>query len=220
MTNDNNLEKAPRHIVVTVGRQFGSGGRELGLKIAQRLGIPYYDKELLSMAASEAGVDEEFVERNDERAPKLLASALSFNMGVSPVTWYQGPSSISGDSIYATQGDAIRRIAEAGPCVIVGRTADYILRDFPCLINVFVHAPIESCVDRIVERNNKLSRREARQMAEKTNRLRASYYNFYTDKEWGNRDSYDMTVDTSRLPIDDIADLIADYARRREKNKK
>lgn len=216
MTDKNPKQsQAPRHIVITVGRQFGSGGRELGRKIAERLGIAYYDKELLCKAASDAGVAQSFVEEHDERVPKFLSSAISFNMGVSPVAWYQGPSSISGDSIYGAQGDAIRRLAAEGPCVIVGRTADYLLRDFPCVINIFVHAPIENCVDRICSRTPSLTRQKARQLAEKTNKLRASYYNFYTDKRWGDTLSYDLTIDTSLLSTDDIADLVVDYAKRR-----
>lgn len=205
----------PAHLVITVGRQFGSGGRELGRKIADRLGIDYYDKELLSRAAADAGVAESYIADNDERTPRFLSSVLSFNMGMSPVAWYQGPTSISGDTIYSRQGDTIRKLATHGPCVIVGRTADYVLRDFPCVVNIFVHAPMESCVDRIIARTPGLSRREARQLAEKTNKLRASYYNFYTDKRWGDTKSYHLTVDTSLLSTDDIADLVAEYARRR-----
>ncbi len=205
----------PTHIVITIGRQFGSGGRELGRKIADRLNIDYYDKELLSHAARHAGVDESFVTENDERTPNLLSSVLSFNMGMSTGPWYQSPTSISGDSIYASQGNTIRNLASKSPCVIVGRTADYLLRDFPCLINVFVHAPMDNCVERITRRTPELSPHKARQLAEKTNKLRASYYNFYTDKRWGDTKSYDLTFDTSLLPIDDIADIIADYAKRR-----
>lgn len=213
--NHSNHQAPPRHLVITVGRQFGSGGRELGRKIADLLGIDYYDKELLSKAASDAGVAESFVRENDERAPKFLSSAISFNMGISPVAWYQGPSSISGDSIYGAQGDVIRKLALEKPCVIVGRTADYILRDFPCVVNIFVHAPIESCIDRICRRSPSMTRQKARQLAEKTNKLRASYYNFYTDKRWGDTLSYDLTIDTSMLSTDDIAAIVADYAKRR-----
>lgn len=215
MKRENIDEPAPRHPVITIGRQFGSGGRELGRKIADRLGIAYYDKELLSHAAAGAGVSEIFVERCDERAPSFLGTTLSFNMGVAPVTWYQGPSSISGDSIYSAQSDVIRRLAAEAPCVIVGRTADWVLRDFDGLVNIFVHAPVESCVDRIVSRTPSLSRVKARQLAEKTNKLRASYYNFYTDKRWGDTRSYDMTIDTSRLPLDEIADLVTQYVKAR-----
>lgn len=202
-------------LVITIGRQFGSGGRQLGRLIADRLGIPYYDKELLSKAAKDAGVAESFVEENDEKMPNFLSSVLSFNMGMSASSWYQGPSSISGDRIYNAQGDVIRRLAEQHSCVIVGRTADYILRDHPCVVNVFVYAPIDNCVERIVGRTPELSRSKARSMAEKTNKLRSAYYNFYTDRRWGHPDSYHLMLDTSLLPMEDIADIVVEYARRR-----
>lgn len=205
----------PRKIIITIGRQFGSGGRELGRRLAARLGIPYFDKELLSRAASNAGVAEEFVTGNDERSPRFLSSVMSFSMGFAPVTWYQNPSTISADSIYTCQSDAIRRIAEEGSCVIVGRSADYVLRGSPGLVSVFVHAPLESCVARIVARGDSLTPDKARRLAKKTNRLRAAYYNFYTDRVWGRADSYDLCFDTSLLPIDDIAAIIADYISRR-----
>lgn len=203
------------NIVITVGRQFGSGGRELGRKIASRLGIDYYDKELLKQAAEGAGVSEEFVRDNDERFPKFISSALSFNMGLSPVSWYQNPSSISSDSIYGAQSEVIRSLASKGSCVIVGRSSDYVLRDFPRVVNIFVHAPMEACVRRIMSRGDSMTEDKARRLAEKTNRLRANYYNFYTDKKWGDARTYDLTFDTSLISTDDIADLVVEYVRRR-----
>lgn len=213
----NTTPDIPRHTVITIGRQFGSGGRDIGKKIADILGIPYYDKELLCLAARDAGVAESFVEQNDERTPAFLSSVLSFNMGVSPVSWYQDASSITSDSIYSAQSDAIRRIALDGPCVIVGRTADYILRDLPGLVNIFVHAPMDACIDRIVRRSPELTRQKALRLAEKTNKLRASYYNFYTDKQWGATKSYHLTVDTSLQSTDDLANFLAEYVKMRNK---
>lgn len=199
------------NLVITIGRQFGSGGRELGKKIADRLGIAYYDKELLNRAASGAGLSEKFIEDNDERFPRFLSSALSFSMGFSNISWYQSPTSISGDSVYEAQSEVIRRLASEGDCVIVGRSADYVLRELPHLVNIFVHAPMEACIDRIIRRSDITERAKARQLAERTNKLRASYYNFYTDKKWGEARSYDLSFDTSRLSTGDIAELVARY---------
>lgn len=210
----------PLHPVITIGRQFGSGGRELGQKVAALLGIAYYDKELLAEAARHAGVTEQYMEENDERAPHFLSSSLSFNMGMSPIAWYQQPTAIAADSIYGAQADAIRRVAMNGPCVIVGRTSDFILRDFPGLVNVFVHAPAEECIKRINKRAGKpLSPQKARQLIEKTNRLRASFYNFYTDKRWGEPQSYHMMLDTSAMPIDSLAEIVVEYVRRKIQTK-
>lgn len=200
-----------KHLVITIGRQFGSGGRELGRKIADLLGIKYYDKELLSHAASDAGLSQEFVEDNDERLPRFISSTLSFSMGFSNMSWYRHPTSISGDSIYETQSEVIRQIAAAGPCVIVGRSADYVLRDHPYCINIFVHAPAECCNDRIMARSDIGSRAKADKLRQRTNRLRANYYNFYTDKRWGDAASYDLCFDTSLLSPEAIARIVAQY---------
>lgn len=202
---------APKHLVITIGRQFGSGGRELGRKIADLLGIKYYDKELLSHAASDAGLSQEFVEDNDERLPRFISSTLSFSMGFSNMSWYRHPTSISGDSIYETQSEVIRQIAATGPCVIVGRSADYVLRDRPFTVNIFVHAPAECCNDRIMARSDIDSRAKADKLRQRTNRLRANYYNFYTDKRWGDAASYDLCFDTSLLSPDAIARIVAQY---------
>jgi len=207
----NNLTSSPDHLVITIGRQFGSGGRELGRKIAELLGIKYYDKELLSHAASDAGLAREFVENNDERFPRFISSTLSFSMGFGNVSWYQSPTSISGDSIYETQTEVIRQLAAAGPCVIVGRSADYVLRDCPYVVNIFVHAPADACIDRIMKRGDVATRQKANQLRERTNKLRANYYNFYTDKRWGDAASYDLCFDTSRLSTDAIARIVKQY---------
>lgn len=203
--------------VITIGRQFGSGGRELGKLIAQKLGITYYDKELLIEAAKKAGVSPEFFERNDEKAPRFLSGLLSFTMGYNPYSLYSGSTSISDDSIYTAQSDFIHHAAEQGPCVIVGRSADYVLRDHPRCANIFVHAPVDTCVDRIMRRGDKTTREQARAMAEKTNKLRANYYNFYTDKTWGDARSYDLTIDSSLMPMEDVADMVIEYVKRRFK---
>lgn len=199
-------------IVITIGRQFGSGGRELGRKLAERLGFKYYDKELLSEAAEHAGVDKAFFERCDERFPTFFNGIFSSAFGLSNVNFYAGSTSISDDSIYRAQSDFIHSLADRSDCVIVGRTADYVLRDHERLVNIFVHAPIDNCVSRIMAREEEnLTPDKARAKALKMNKLRANYYNFYTDKVWGAASSYDLTFDTSRMPMDRIVDVIVAY---------
>ncbi|MDE6269067.1 MAG: cytidylate kinase-like family protein [Muribaculaceae bacterium] len=200
-----------KKIVVTVGRQFGSGGRELGKALADSLGIKYYDKELLTEAARHAGVAPEFFDRKDERAPSFLSGLYWFNMGCKPATYYSGSNSISDDSLYTAQSDLIKRLAEEESCVIVGRTADYILRDNPNVVNVFVHAPVESCIERILRRQPELGADGARQLANKTNKLRSNYYNFYTDKRWGDAPSYHLTFDSSLLTTQGMVDVVTSY---------
>ncbi len=212
-TNDNNT---PRNTVITVGRQFGSGGRIIGRRIAERLGYKFYDKELLAEAAKHSGVSPELFEKQDERTPSFFNGIFSFAMGHIPMAYYTGTSSISDDGIYKAYSDFIHDIAGRQSCVIVGRTSDYILRDHPRCVNIFIHAPIEACIDRIIKRSPDItSHRDARAMAEKMNKLRANYYNFYTDKTWGHATSYDLCLDSSLLPVDDIVDLVIDYINRR-----
>lgn len=140
----------PAHFVITIGRSFGAGGRALGQILAKRLGFAYYDKELLNEAAARAGLDLSIFEKNDERAPGFLSGLLPMSMGYNALAWYTGPNSVSGESVYGAQSDFIREIAAKGPCVIVGRTADYVLRDFPGAVNIFLHAPEDECVKRIM----------------------------------------------------------------------
>ncbi len=199
--------------VITIGRQFGSGGRELGRKVASLLGIPYFDKEILSRAAEQGGVSEEYLRDNDERAPIMFGAPLPMAMGMSGISWYQTGGGANTESAYSLQSEAIRRIAADGPCVIVGRTADYILRDNRNTLRVFVHGETEDCLDRIMRRGDVDNRAKARQMMEKANKLRAEFYNFFTDRRWGDAASYDMTFNSSRIPLDTIAGIIADRVR-------
>ncbi len=212
-------EQDPKY-VITIGRTFGSGGRQLGMMLAKKLGIAYYDKELMLEAAKKAGMSPEFFERKDERVPSFLSGIFSFNMGLNPVSWYQGSTSISDDTIYRSQSDVIRSLAEKSSCVIVGRSADYVLRDYPNVINIFVHAPIDVCVKRIMERADCANEEKARMLAEKTNKLRANYYNFYTDKRWGVASGYDLTFDSSLVPLEDMVDIICTYVKSRLNSKK
>lgn len=202
--------------VITVGRQFGSGGRELGKALAKELGIDYYDKELLIEAAKKAGVNPEFFEKNDERFPSFLHGLFSFSMGVTPMCYYTGGSSITDDGLYKAVSDFITQTAAEKSFVVVGRTADYILRDHPRVVNLFVHAPMEECVRRITERQDAITPEKAEALARKTNKWRADYYNFFTDKEWGRADSYHLTVDSSILPIKDCVELVKNYLKLRE----
>lgn len=212
---DNENKKLPEKYVITVGRTFGSGGRELARLIADKLGIAFYDKQLLVKAAEKAGMSPEFFERNDERAPRFFSGLFSFSHGLNPMAVYSGPSSISSDAIYQAQSNFIHDIAVSGPCVIVGRTADYVLRDLDNVVNIFVHAPMDVCVRRILDRADSMTPSAARLLAERTNKIRAAFYNFYTDKRWGAAESYDLTLDSSLMPLDSAADFVIDYLYRR-----
>ncbi|MDE6332108.1 MAG: cytidylate kinase-like family protein [Muribaculaceae bacterium] len=206
----------PENYVITVGRSFGSGGHALAEALARYFGIAFYDKELLSSAAEKAGLSQDYFEQNDEREPRYLSGIFAFNMGFNPMHWYSGTSSISGDNIYKAQCDFIRETASKGPCVIVGRTADYVLRDMPNVVNIFVHAPCEECARRIMQRSKEpLTSQQAMTLAQKTNKLRANFYNFYSDKKWGRADSYHLCVDSSSMPFDELVEFVARFVRSR-----
>lgn len=201
--------------VITIGRQFGSGGRELGKMLAERFGTEYYDKKLLAEAAQRAGMSREVFERHDERVPNLMGSSLTFTMGYGQLPWYNGTAMMT-DSIYNSLSDVITGLADTRPCVIVGRSADYVLRDHAVpRVSLFVHAPMEERVKRIMKRADKVEEKAARTLAEKTDKLRAAYYNFYTDKRWGDAASYDLTFDSSLMPMEQICEVIATYMRLR-----
>jgi len=206
--------KAP--YVITIGRQFGSGGRELGKKLAERFGIDYYDKKLLLEAAGRAGMNPDVFVENDERMPRLLGSSVGFSMGYGQLPWYNGPALMT-DSIYNALADVMEHLADSRPCIIVGRSADYVLRHHPAAkVSVFVHAPMEERVRRIVARSKDIKEKNAaRILAEKTDKGRAAYYNFYTDKKWGDSASYDITFDSSVLSMDALCDILALYIRER-----
>ena len=201
--------------VITIGRQFGSGGREIGRLVAEKLGIDYYDKELLTEASKSTGMNSDFIEAADERSPRFFSSLMAFSTGFHGGSFVIGNSPISNDNIYRQQSEVIEALAERSSCVILGRTADYILRNHPNAISIFIHASIDSCVERIMRRDRCKTVDEARALAEKRNKLRAEYYNFYTDKRWGESMSYDLSIDSSKQSVEQTADIIVDYVKTR-----
>ena len=188
--------------VITVGRQFGSGGRRLARALADRLGIEYFDKELLAESAVKAGMSIDYVERNDERYPRWVTGIFSFTMGGVAFSSAAGNSPLSCDRVQSAIAAIIRDIAASRSCVIVGRTADFILRDNPRCVNIF-------------GRSDDKDPDHARSLAEKTDRRRAAYYNFYTDKRWGDAASYDLTLDLSSVSLEAAASLVEAYIRAR-----
>lgn len=201
----NNTENRPSHPIIVIGREFGSGGRSIGKMIADRLGIKYYDKELLSEAAKSLGFANEIFVAADEKRPSPFRSLLQ---GVYGIADNFHTTSICGERLYELQSKVIRKVAEMGPCVIVGRTADYILRDFPGLVSVFLHAPLEYRVAKILERHDSKTPQEAAAMARRHDSDRENYYNYFTGRHWGRASNYHLTIDASRLKNETIADII------------
>lgn len=205
------------HFVINIGRQFGSGAKQIGELIAQRLGIPLYDKELINLAAVESGYTPELFEQADEKERKGSLSALIgyFRTPLSG-NYYCAENPLSNDSLFRIQSEVIRNRAKQESCIFVGRCADYILRDHPQAINLFFTADEQARIDRIVARNG-CTEAEAKQCMERTDAQRARYYNYYTGGEWGRAAQYDLTINTSHLSDEASVELVIAYLEKRLK---
>lgn len=197
------------NLYITIGRQFGSGGRETGKKVAEALGIPYYDKELLVVAAKESGLSHQFLTEYDEKPNNSFLYSLV--MGQQNVLSGMRGTTVEQLASQA-QRDAVLSVAEKGSCVIVGRCADYILRDQPGLVRVFICADDDSRVARICQRDG-LDEKEAREKMRKMEKARAAYYAFHADREWSAADSYDLCINSSRRGIDAAVELILQFCK-------
>lgn len=204
--------------IITIARQFGSGGREIGKALADKLGIPFYDKELISIAAKESGVDSDVFENVDEHAANSLLYSLSMGL----YSFGNGFSAMGdlpvNDRLYILQHKIIKKLAEQGSCVIVGRCADYVLKERDNVINIFIHADIEHRKKRAVEVHG-VDKSRAEQIVNKTDKVRANYYSFYSGQKWGYAQYYDLCIDSSDLSIDQAVALIESYINIIEKEK-
>lgn len=197
------------NLIITVGRQFGSGGREVAKKVAEMLGISFYDKELIALAAKESGLSEELFEGIEDMSSNSLLYSLVMGIQSGNGSYYRYGDVFNSDGLFRVQSQVIRNLAEKGPCIVVGRCADYILREQPNLLNVFVHAEPECRIKRICDLHH-ISEKEAAATIKKTDKRRGSFYNFYTSQTWGNVNNYHLAVNTSKLGIDGAAQLIVD----------
>ena len=197
--------------IYTIGRAFGSYGKQVGEKLAERLGIKFYDKELLQKAAKDSGFCEEIFENHDEKPTNSFLYSLvmdTYSAGnYSATPFLDMPLN---HKVFLAQFDSIKKIAESESCVIVGRCADYALASNPKCLNVFIRADMEDRIKRISKRMD-LTENKAKDMIQKKDKQRASYYNYYTSKKWGDSRSYDLCLNTSKVSVDDCVELILQY---------
>lgn len=200
--------------VYTIGREFGSGGKEIGELLAKRLGIKLYDKELLAQAAKNSGLCEEIFENHDEKPTNSFLYSLVMD------TYSAGSYAAApfldmplNHKVFLAQFDAIKRIAKEESCVIVGRCADYALASNPDVINVFIHGDLSDRIKRISKELN-ITENKAKDMVNKQDKQRASYYNYYTSKKWGDSRSYDLTLNSSKLTNEQCVDMILEFRER------
>lgn len=202
--------------IITVGRQYGSGGRYVAKLLAEELDIPFYDKELLAEASKDSGICTEVLENYDEKNSRGLLFSLISGVqthGDSGTMYMDMPLN---HKIFLAQFDTIRRLADNGPCVIVGRCADYVLRDHENVLNVFIKASQEDRLKRIVTYYG-ADPIKAEEILKKADKQRASYYNYYATGTWGDVSNYDLCVDTGTLGIPGTVELIKKCVRIREK---
>ena len=197
--------------IYTIGRGYGRLGQLVGEKLAERLGIKCYDKELLQKAAKESGFCEEIFQNHDEKPTNSFLYSLVMDTysadNYSSAPFLDMPLN---HKVFLAQFDAIKKIAENESCVIVGRCADYALANNPDCINIFIHADLEDRI-RLISKRMDMTENKAKDLVQKTDKQRASYYNYYTCKKWGDSRSYDLTLNTSKIGIDECVDIIIAY---------
>ena len=201
---------AKTNMVITIGRQYGSAGLEIGKKLAEELGVQIYDKEMLKRAAKESGICEEIFETHDEKPTSSFLYSLvmdTYSLGYSSTGYADMPIN---HKVFIAQFDTIKRIASEGPCVLVGRCADYALEDRKDVINIFIYADMEHRIRRIARKYD-LTDAKAKDTIQKTDKKRAGYYNYYTNKEWGDAKGYDLCLNSAKLGIDGTVNAILEY---------
>ncbi|MCH5185757.1 MAG: cytidylate kinase-like family protein [Oscillospiraceae bacterium] len=196
--------------VITIGRQFGSGGRDIGKLLSEKLNVPYYDKDLVSMAAEKSNMDTEVLRSADEKAANsFLYSLVNSNpiKGINTM-YYDMPIN---DKLFIAQSEVIKSVAAKSSCIIVGRCADYILEDTDAMcVNVFIHAPLGFRIERVAK-DLSITKPQAKDKIIKTDKKRRSYYNYYSNREWDKIENYDLCIDSSKISFEEAAELIKSY---------
>lgn len=201
-----------KKIIINIGRQLGSGGHIIATMLAEKFGCKLYDREILNIAAEESGFSKKFFEQTDERKgffKSLFHTHASF---ISDNSFYS--NKFSQESLFQFQSDAIRKAAGEGSCVFVGRCADYVLRDFKNIINIFITADIDQRIQAVCKRHD-CDRATARKIISDKENCRSSYYNYYTGKKWGDSSSYDLCVNSSLLGLEDTAVFIEGFIKQK-----
>ena len=200
------------NIVITIARQYGSSGHAVGRKIAEQFGMAYHDKSLIELAAKKSGISEDTLKSADEKAtPSFLYSIAMGNYDVYPLSINFAPYELPvNDKLFNLQCDIIREEADKGPCVFVGRCADYILNGRKKLIKVFIYADIDERARRVAKYHN-ISEQDARALIYKTDKKRANYYNYYTSLKWGKSENYNLMIDTTEIGVDGAVKIISEY---------
>lgn len=203
------------HYVITIARGYGSGGRTIGKKLSEILSVPFYDRELVYMASEESGINVRLFGQADEHVEKGIFQPVSkpYQGGLIPP---ESSDFVSEENIFNYQAKVIKDLAEKQSCIIIGRCADYILRDMPNVLRVFIWAPFETCVSTIMDLQS-LSEKDAAKKIKKIDRHRSDYYRYYTGRDWQDYSNYDLCLNTQKLGFDKTCDVIVNYLQQMEK---
>jgi cytidylate kinase len=204
--------------IITINRQYGSRGREIGLQLSRELGVKFYDRELIALASKESGYVETVFENADERPSKSLLFSFVMDSYASKGWFYHHDDILSDEKLFAIQAEVIRNVARES-CVIVGRCADYILREDPGLITVFTHAPMKHRIANLRKENPGLEQKELETRIRRVDRQRANYYNYYTGRDWTSAENYHLTIDTSITGIEGAVNTILNFKEIKEKHR-
>lgn len=196
--------------IITVARGYGSGGKTIGKMLAKELGINCYDRELLRLASDDSGINEELFAKADEKLKSSLLYKVAKNIYRGEIISPDSDDFISNDNLFNYQAKVLKELAGKESFVVIGRCADYILKDYENVIRVFVHAPMETCINTVVSLNG-ISKKEAEQLIQKTDKHRSDYYHYYTGNDWNDARNYDLCLNSKELGFDKCMELVKAY---------
>lgn len=203
-----------KKLIITIARQFGSGGREIGELVAQKLGLPIYDKLLITEVAAKGNLNEEVIKNTEESATNSLLYTLAMGSNTLGVRMQFGYKMPLNDKLFLLQSEVIRDRASEGSGVFIGRCADYVLREEENILRLFIYGDLEHRKERVAKRHPELKSHQIIDAMNKTDKRRSTYYNFYTGNKWGKYDNYDMAINSSTLGIEGTAELICEFAKK------
>ena len=196
--------------VITIARGYGSGGRQLGMKLSDKLGIPFYDKDLIKKASEESGISEALFGENDEKIRKMKPLGIFARYSKKKLIAPGEADFTSDDNIFNYQAKIIKDLADAESCIIIGRCADYVLRDYKNVIKLYFYAPFEDCIDRVIDVYGG-TREEAEKKIHQVDSYRAKYYKYYTGRDWRDSSNYDFCLNTGSMSYDKLIAIVTNY---------
>ena len=196
--------------VITIARGYGSGGRTIGKMLSEELGVPYYDRDLLRLASDDSGINEQLFAKADEKIKKSLLFRIASKEYKGELIPPDSDDFVSNDNLFNYQAKIIKELAETESCIIIGRCADYVLRDYPNVVKLFVHAPLADCIETLKEMTGKQEREIVKQIAS-IDKHRVEYYKYYTGRNWEDAKNYDLCLNSSQLGFEKCVEIVKSY---------